>query len=448
MRFNNLILLKNDLLDKIVTLKNISNLLFIFISEIFKFYIDNIFYKKILDLPLNRIDLVKAITYKLEKTNIIYLKLFQSLCLEKNLLYENEKEYLLKYTDNVPYINEEINYELLNTLESKYNILLETNDPINSGIIGIVFKGFDKNNNSNVIIKMLKMDIKQRLISVCNELKLLAYILSYIPYLKNFNLYDLLLDNEEILLNQINFVEEASNIEIFKSKNSNIEEFKIPSVYKEITNDLKNIIVMEDIKGLTFKDIENFSEDDKNEFGKLILKFGYISVLYNSAVHCDLHAGNIFFYKNDLNPDLPLYQIGLIDFGIVSYPSKESQNNFYNFFYNTEIIKNFDNIFDKLKYFIKPKGACRRINNLNELEEKLIYGLKKYAAKSEIVNFFNYLNKTLNAYNMSLTKEFNQIVLSLQIVGGLSNKLTKDIHIEQIKVFEDLTRVNKLLEFY
>ena len=293
---------------------------------------------------------------------------------------------------------------------------------------------------------MLKKDIKQKLISVCNELKLLLYIISYIPYLKNFNLYDLLLDNQEILLNQVNFVNETNNIEIFKSKNKNIAEFKIPSVYKEITNDLKDIIVMQNIKGFTFKDIENFSEYDKNEFGKLILKFGYISVLYNSAVHCDLHAGNIFFYKNNLNPYLPLYQIGVIDFGIVSYPSKESQNNFYNFFYNTEIIKNFDNIFDKLKYFIKPKGDCYQINNLNELEEKLIYGLKKYAAKSEIVNFFNYLNKTLNAYNLSLTKEFNQIALSLQIVGGLSKKLTKDIHIEQIKVFEDLTQANKLLE--
>ena len=443
MILNNLILFKNELLYKIVILKNISNLLYIFISEIVKFNIDNILYKKNLD----RIKLVKAITYKLENKNIIYLKLFQSLCLEKNILYENEKEYLLKYTDNVPYINEEINYQLLNTLESKYNIFIETSNPINSGIIGIVFNGLDKNNNSNVIIKMLKKDIKQRLISVCNELKLLSYIISYIPYLKNFNLYDLLLDNQEILLNQVNFVNETSNIEIFKSKNNNIAEFKIPSVYKEITNDLKDVIVMENIKGLTIKDIENFSEYDKTEFGKLILKFGYISVLYNSAVHCDVHPGNIFFYKNDLNSDLPLYQIGLIDFGIVSYPSKESQNNFYKFFYNTEIIKNFDNIFDKIKYFIESKGEIND-NIINELEEKLIYGLKKYAAKSEIVNFFNYLNKTLNSYNLSLTKEFNQIVLSLQIVGGLSKKLTKDIHIEQIKVFEELIQANKLLEIY
>ena len=65
-----------------------------------------------------------------------------------------------------------------------------------------------------------------------------------------------------------------------------------------------------------------------------------------------------------------------------------------------------------------------------------------------IALIFNYLNKTLNAYNLSLTKEFNQIVLSLQIVGGLSKKLTKDIHIEQIKVFKNLTQANKLLEIY
>ena len=441
MILNKLLLLKNDLFYKINTIINMIYLLFIFISEIVKFNINNNFYKK----NFNRIKLVKAITYKLEKTNIIYLKIFQSLALEKNILYDNEKEYLLKYTDNVPYINEEINYELLNTLESKYNICLETNDPINSGIIGIVFKGLDKNNNSKVIIKMLKNGIKQKLISVCNELISISYILSYIPYLKNFNLYNLLLDNEELLLNQVNFLKEANNIEIFKSKNSNISSFKIPSVYKEITNNLNDIIVMENIKGLTFKDIENFSEYDKNEFGKLILKFGYISILYNSAVHCDLHAGNIFFYKNNLNSELPLYQIGIIDFGIVSYPSKESQNNFYNFFYHTEVKKNFDNIFDKLRYFIVSKPEINK-NIINGLEKKLKYALKRYAAKSDIFNFFNYLNKTLNSYNMYLTKEFNQIVLSLQVVGSLTNKLTKNLHIEQVKVFDDLIQVNKLLE--
>ena len=47
---------------------------------------------------------------------------------------------------------------------------------------------------------------------------------------------------------------------------------------------------------------------------------------------------------------------------------------------------------------------------------------------------------------MCLTKEFNQTVLSIQISGNMTQTLVKDIHIEQVKVFEELTQINKLIE--
>ena len=47
MILNNLILFRNELLYKILILRNISNLLYIFISEIVKFNIHNIIYEKI-----------------------------------------------------------------------------------------------------------------------------------------------------------------------------------------------------------------------------------------------------------------------------------------------------------------------------------------------------------------------------------------------------------------
>lgn len=422
-------------------------LFYIFISESIKFHFNNLINSLIYKLPKNeRLVLVKSITHKLEELNIVYVKVFQSLCLEKDILYENEKEYLLKYTDNVPYKSEQVDYELLDLIESKYNIRLEDSQPINSGIIGIVFKGIDGNaNDSKVVIKILKNDIKEKLIDVFNELEYLTYLISFIPYFKNFNLNKLFLDNKESLLSQVNFLKEVTNIEIFKFKYKNLPEYRIPYVYKEITNIYNNVIVMENIKGLTINDLEKYDEHDKNELGKLILKFGYISVLYNSAIHCDLHSGNIFFYKNNENSNLPKYQLGLIDFGIVSFPSKESQEKFYNFFYNIEIAKNYHNIFEKLKYFIEFKKELNK-NEIIELEEKLIYGIKTYAEKSKIFQFFNFLNKVLKSYNMCLTKEFNQTVLSIQISGSITQTLVKDIHIEQVKVFEELNQINKLIE--
>ena len=89
---------------------------------------------------------------------------------------------------------------------------------------------------------------------------------------------------------------------------------------------------MENIKGLTYNNIKNYDDVIKQEFGKLILKFGLISILHNSAAHCDLHPGNLFFYINEENSNKPKYQLGFIDFGIVSFPSRENQNYYYKFF--------------------------------------------------------------------------------------------------------------------
>ena len=93
----------------------------------------------------NRLELIKNITSKLENINIIYVKIFQSLCLNDKLLYDDEKNYLLKYTDNVPYNSNDINYDIIDKLESEYNIILDIDEVLNSGIVSVVFKGVYEN---------------------------------------------------------------------------------------------------------------------------------------------------------------------------------------------------------------------------------------------------------------------------------------------------------------
>ena len=204
----------NNKINKLNIFVRLINLFFIFSYNIIAYYSKNFIYYYFTKRPrIKRLELVKSITFKLEELNIVYVKVFQSLCLEKNILYEDEKEYLLKYTDNVPYENEEVDYELLNLIESKYNIRLEETEPINACIIGVVFKGLDGNkNDSKVVIKILKNNIEKKLNSALNEIESLTYIISYIPFLNNLNLYKLFLDNKQSLLNQVNFVIEARNI--------------------------------------------------------------------------------------------------------------------------------------------------------------------------------------------------------------------------------------------
>ena len=436
----------NYLYNNLKMIGKLCYLFYIFISEFIKFKFNNFIYN-LYNLPiLERLTLIKSITTKLEDLNIVYVKIFQSLCLQKDILYNNEKDYLLKYTDNVPYKSEEVNYELLDILESKYNIRLEDNEPINSGIIGIVFKGLDGNDNdSKVVIKILKNDIEAKLNAVFNEIEYLSYIISYIPFLNNLNLHKLFLDNKESLLNQVNFIKEVTNIEIFKFKNQNMPEYIIPYVYKEITNNYNNVIVMENIKGLTINDIENLDINIKEEFGELLMKFGFISILYNGAVHCDLHAGNIFFYINNENCGLPKYQLGLIDFGLCCYPNKNNQNYYYIFFNEFFYKKNFsnkENFSNVIKNIIHEKEYYDNIS-LKE-KEKLFLELEKCIVKSlekELeLTFISKISKIFKKYNLTFSSEFNQICLSLNSCQSLGKTLCNSVTNTQFKCMKKNTK--------
>lgn len=348
-------------IDIICIYFRITKLLTLVICEIIKFYTKkcvNCLYK----IPSNRLDLIKKLSKKLEEENIVYVKIFQALCLDKDLLTSDEQNYLLKYTDNVPYENNEIDYDLLDKLEHEFSITLTSKIPINCGIVGLVFDGYDSSNNK-VIIKMLKNDILQKFTNVFDELLYISYMCQYIPYIKSLKITKLLLDNEKILLNQMNFIKEVEAIEIFSIKYKNNKEYVFPKVYREITEKYDRLLVMENISGLKFKDIETMDKTIKEEFAYCLNKFGILGILYHSVIHCDLHSGNVFFYLNDetslINSDIPKYRLGIIDFGICCFPNKENQNSYYIFFNDIHHNENYRLIRKISIYYYRRKRTIK-----------------------------------------------------------------------------------------
>lgn len=437
--------------NMLIMISNFFKIAYIFLSEFISFKFKNII-NKFKKLPnVERLYLIQNITYKLQDLNIVYVKVFQSLCLDKNILNDDEQEFLIQYTDKVPYNSDDINYEILDILESKYNIHVDNNSniPINSGIVGIVFKGYHRNdNNKKIVIKVLKNNIKQRLIQVFYEIEFITNIITYIPYLNNLNLNKLFLDNKESLLNQIDFANEVKNIKLFKEKNKNLDDYIIPDVYEDITNEHNNIIVMENIEGLHINHIKHMDLKVKDEFGKLFVKFGIISLLYNSAIHNDLHSGNVFFYINNKNFGLPKYQLGLIDFGICFFPNKENQNMYYIILYEMLIKNNFINIeyviynivYEK-KYF---EDLCQTIKL--KLFDEIIELFKIYSLTSLDAYFLFLFSKILKKYKLNVTKETNQIMFGFFTVNALAKELCINFNETQKEVLNNLTYINNLIE--
>jgi predicted unusual protein kinase regulating ubiquinone biosynthesis (AarF/ABC1/UbiB family) len=427
----------------------ITKLITLILCEFLKFYTKkcvNYLYNK----PTNRLELIKKLSKKLEEENIVYVKIFQALCLDKDLLKSDEQDYLLKYTDKVPYKTDEIEYDLLDKLENEFSITLTNRIPINSGIVGLVFDGYDSSNNK-VIIKMLKKNIYERFTDVFDELLYISYICKYIPYIKSLKITKMLLDNEEILLNQMDFMKEVEAIEIFSEKYKNNKEYVFPKVYREITEKYERLLVMENISGLKFKDIENMGETIKEEFAYILNKFGILGILYHSIIHCDLHSGNVFFYLNDetssINNEIPKYRLGIIDFGICCFPNKENQNAYYIFFSDIHHNQNYRHI-EKLMYTIIEEKQLLSSFNINKKQQFLneVISCLQLNTNDEITSqLLIDLSKLLNKYDLNFTEEFNKVILSLHTANNFGKQLSRNLKATQEKIIADLNKFNDLV---
>jgi predicted unusual protein kinase regulating ubiquinone biosynthesis (AarF/ABC1/UbiB family) len=403
------------------------------------------------NIPTHRLELIKKISKKLEYENIVYVKIFQALCFDKDLLTIEEQDYLIKYTDNVPYQHSEIDYDLLDNLETEFSITLTNRIPINCGIVGLVFDGIDSSNNK-VVVKMLKNNILNRFTDVFDELLYISYICKYIPYINSLKITKMLLDNEEILLNQMDFMKEVKAIELFRGKYKNNKEYKFPKVYREITEKYNNLLVMENIKGLRYKDIETMSITIKEEFAYLLHKFAILGILYYSLIHCDLHSGNVFFYINDetnvINDELPKYSVGIIDFGICCFPNKENQNAYYIFFNDIHYRQDYSNVEKLLYAIIQEKEAFASFND-NKKQQFIIESIKclELNTNEEITTqLLIDLSKLFNKYELNFTEEFNKLILSIHVANHFGKQLSENLKASQTKALTDLNKFNKLLE--
>ena len=427
----------------------ITKLLSVLTYNITHFYVNKMIHVYLYKLQPNaRLSLIKALCTKLEKINILYIKIFQSLALNEDLLYDNEKDFLINYCDNVPYSSDCIDYKLLSDLHETYKISVLSAIPINSGIIGLVFEGYDSS-NTKVIVKMLKRNIINDLRDLFDDLTYISYICKYIPVINSFNITKLVADNKELMLEQVDFMKEAYALERFAEKYKNNKEYRFPKVYKNITQDFNQLLVMENIKGLTLKSLETMDDTVKEEFAYIYIKFGILGILHYSAIHCDLHCGNVFFYINECANDyIPKYQMGVIDFGLTCFPNKLNQNAYYIFLNVVLINKDYTNIYKVLYNVIEEK---ERFSAMTQVTKE---AFKKEICETIELCVHNEISPTLIAefckifkhYNFNFTEEFHKLVLCLLNVNSFGKKLSKNVLACQMKLFNNLNSMHRLLD--
>jgi len=238
---------------------------------------------------------IQNVAKNLAQKNILYVKMFQAISLNNNLIDDTMNSELLKYTDSAPYTEDDIDIDLFEAMINIYT-LAPYNDtiPMKSGMISIVYKLRDVN-GGDVILKMKRKNIDAKLEDAIEKLLFFIEAISLIPQFNVLDIPSVIKKNIALLRQQLDFQEEVKNTLEMAENCKNLKYIKIPKVYKEVTESYSNIIMMEYINGVH---ISKLDDADYNEYAKLVMKYGFVSIINNSVTHGDLHAGNIIFIKN------------------------------------------------------------------------------------------------------------------------------------------------------
>ena len=324
---------------------------------------------------------------RLASRNILYVKIFQALALNNNMINNETNNELLKFTDNVPWTNADVDVQTLINLENEYNItILNDYKPINSGMISLVFKGIYKVGiGETVIIKMKRVNIENNLNDGIQKLLFCVKLLSFLP-IHNYQILNIVHNNIVLIKNQTDFNKEVENMKIMKINCKNLRYIKIPTVQSDVTDKFSNIIMMEYIKGETLQQV---NPSDYIDFSKQIIKFVFVNMLINGQCHGDLHVGNILFIKdeNDLKYK---HKIGILDFGLI-YEIDKMKNTFYYIFANM--------------YSVSPKEIAQNLLLSGIIEPiECIENLNSEHSNAIVNILTNFINNTVH-----ISKHFSQM---------------------------------------
>jgi predicted unusual protein kinase regulating ubiquinone biosynthesis (AarF/ABC1/UbiB family) len=405
------------------------------------------------------ISFIHRITNKLASINILYVKIFQAVACNNNLIDEKINTELLKFTDNAPWNHEDLRTEELYKIIDKYDLVIndEFKNPINSGMISLVYKCSIKNNNIPIIIKMKRNNIENKLNNAIANLKIFIYILSFIPIIHKYEISKIVNNNIKIILDQTNFNKEVENIKKIRNNCKNLKYVKIPYVYEDVTKKNSNFIVMDYINGIKINEI---LESDYNNFATQFLKFCFTTTLYHGISHGDLHSGNILFIKDE-NDEKYKYKVGIIDFGILYEIDEEFKNTIFHFFTNLFIIPKKESVIYLLNSpMVYPPNSMEIIPKENytkivEVGTQLLNGIFDGTKKGNqiqlyefLVKFNEYLNDPkLSNYGIRPSDSFINMQFVLAMVNGVTITICKDNIVELFnKVINELFHTDLLME--
>ncbi len=365
----------------------------------------------------------ERIRLAIEELGPTFIKFGQILADRPDIISESLRSELKKLQSTAKPMSDAVALEIIENemgapISENFEEFKETH--IASASIGQTYLGTLKGGRK-VVVKVQRPNIEEKI-------KLDLLILQYLAKravrryteLAALDVERIVLEFQEIILNELNYLNEASNMMRFKQMFDGDDRVKVPEVYHEYGT--KKILVMEFIDGIPPDRLDLMFE--RNIDSKVIAKNGadllLNMILKHGFFHADPHAGNIFVLPNNV--------ICFIDFGMVGN-LKQRHIQFMGEFTIALMRKDAK---DLAKSMLKLSGI-KYFNQLEELEFEMEKILQRYAyLPPEKMNFALIMQESINVvvkFQLHVPSNFFTLLKALATIEKFAVRLDPDMEL-------------------
>lgn len=264
-----------------------------------------------------------ALRKSFEELGATYIKLGQLIASAPGLFPEDFVKEMSKCLDSVAELPfSEVQKVLDSEFNGKTNEIFKSIEekPLASASIAQVH-GAVLTDGADVVIKVQRPGIEHILDADMNLIYLAALVFEKLaPGGARAGLTGIVEEFQRTIIEEVDFIKEAANIEEFKEFLDDIEEDRVivPKVFHHATT--RRVLTMQRLYGVPLTDLKAIERITHDPHGTLVLALNtwFQSLMYCGFFHADVHAGNLMVLEDG--------RVAFIDFGIVGRMNEKIWN--------------------------------------------------------------------------------------------------------------------------
>lgn len=323
-------------------------------------------------------------------------------------------------TDHVPpsewsEIQEVLETEWGNRYKEK--LLSIEKEAIASASIGEVYRGVLKS-GSTVAIKVRRPHIHSVVQTDFRTLSIVIWFTNHFaPLPKGFiNLKVLFSELKQVIERELDFSKEKETLLYFRERFKDLDNVKIPTVYKELST--SKVLVMEWVDGIKITDVEEVGKlpITRKELAQRLIKVFLPQWLEAGKFHADPHPGNVLVSKEG--------HVILLDFGMAGEISKNDASAFQNLI-ESFLAKDYPKAVDCLSRlgFLLPEADTRIMERL--LAEWMTFQPTQLT-EMDLIALKLELNDMIQALPIQIPTRFVFLGRSFVTIEGIIQHLAPD----------------------